>query len=143
MFSITSCSARIEHFLTNKVLVDQSYLFCFTETHISNEQFTTVKQYVDGWTGIYKDANHGLALCYNTTKVKLNQEFQALSKIKILPVLIEISSKVIILVLFGLAPRTGDRLRDDLIYELYEHATNNRIFIVGDFNLDQLLNVYV
>ena len=41
-------------------------------------------------TGIYKNKNRSIALCYNAVNVKLIQEFHTAAKIKILPVLIKI-----------------------------------------------------
>ena len=47
-------------------------------------------QYVEGWTDIHKKTDHGLAICYNASKVSIIHEFQTSNSLKILAVLIEI-----------------------------------------------------
>ena len=131
-----------KHFLTDKILIEECSLLCFTETHFS-EQFKSIEQYARNWRGIYKNTIHGLAVWYNTAKVKTIQEFQSVTELEVLSVLIEMASETTLLPAVYIAPGMGDRLIECLITELHHLPTERKILIVGDFNFDQLLTAKI
>ena len=67
-FNIRSYNGHKEDYLTERM---------------DDERFATIKQYVDGLTGIYKDTNHSLVLCCNTAKVKFVKDFWTVTKLEI------------------------------------------------------------
>ena len=46
-------------------------LFCFTETNINDSLTKHINDILDDWKDIYKNTQHGLALCYNMSKVNI------------------------------------------------------------------------
>ena len=71
LFNISSWKAHLEHFLSNKVYASYSSLFCFTETSINDSPSKHIDRILDGRKGIYKDTQHGLALCFKVSKVNI------------------------------------------------------------------------
>ena len=138
LFNIRSWNAHIEGFLTDKVYTKFCNVVCFTETHVNGEPLNHIKKYEEEWNDIHKRTNHGLAVCYDTSKVTIIQEFQTTNTLEILPVLIEVENECILLVLVYRTGPVGNFI-DDLIHELGLLPTEYRTLIVGDFNLDQML----
>ena len=48
-----------------------SSLFCFTETNINDSPAKHIDEILDDWKDIHKNTEHGLALCYNESKVNI------------------------------------------------------------------------
>ena len=46
-------------------------LFCFTETNINDSLTKHINDILDDWKDIYKNTQHGLAQCYNMSKVNI------------------------------------------------------------------------
>ena len=46
-------------------------LFCFTETNINDSLTKHINDILDDWKDIYKITQHGLAQCYNMSKVNI------------------------------------------------------------------------
>ena len=92
-----------------------------------------------GGTNIHKQTQHGLALCYNVSKVKIILEFQTTHSLEMLPVLVEIEQEHVLVVVVYRAPGPLGTFIDDLIEELNDLPTGYRTLVVGDFNLDQML----
>ena len=67
-----------------------SSIFCFTETNINNEYYKNIEDYQHGWANIHKLTEHGLAICYDTTKVEIVQVFTTDDRLQLLPVLLKI-----------------------------------------------------
>ena len=121
LFNIRSWNAHIGHFLTDKVFTEYSSLICLTETHCRDEQgpFNNIEHYAEGWTAIHKVTEHGLAICYNASKVTIiNDEFQTTHALEMLPVLVEIENERIIVVLVYRKPGPLGTFIDDLIEQL-------------------------
>ena len=140
LFNIVSWNAHIEHFLTDKVYSKCCSLFCLTETHVNDGCLNHMEKYEEDWTDIHKRTDHGLAICYNASKVAIIQEFQTTNVLEILPVLIEIENERVLLLLVYRKPGPVGNFINDLIDELSQLPTEYRILIVGDFNLDQMLS---
>ena len=46
-------------------------LFCCTETNINDSPTKHVDEILDDWNDIHKNTQHGLALCYNMSKLNI------------------------------------------------------------------------
>ena len=114
-------------------------LFCFTETHIADRPFRHINEFEVGWIDIHKRTEHGLAICYNASKVSIIEEIQTSNALEILPVLIEIENERVLLVLVYRKPGPLGNFIYELVEQVTELPTENRVLIVGDFNLDQML----
>ena len=70
LFSIRSWNVHLANFLTGKIYLTYSNLFCFTETNINDSSAKQIDKILDDWKDIHKNT-HGLALCYNVSKVNI------------------------------------------------------------------------
>ena len=145
LFNIRSWNAHIKHFLADKVYTDNCDIFCFTETHLTHMPCNNnIENYVSGWTAIHKTTSHGLAICYNASKITIIRELETISSLEILPVAMEIENECVLLVLVYRMPGPVGNFVNDLIEELTQLSTYtaySRTLVVGDFNMDQLLKV--
>ena len=71
LFNIRSWNVHLEHFLSDKIYSTYSSLFCFTETSINDSPTKHIDEILDNWKDIHKNTQHGLALCYNVSKVNI------------------------------------------------------------------------
>ena len=141
--NIVKWTTHIEHFLSDTAHFQFSSLFCFTETNITNEQFDGIKSYLPEWDDIHDSLGHGLAICYNTTKVEVLKEYHYTGVLEILPVLLRVKNELMFLLLVYRFPgpigtfviniiETIDRiLRENPILGEY------RTMVIGDFNWDR------
>ena len=148
--NIVKWSKHIEHFLSDTSHAEFSSLFCFTETNIVNEQYSRIKNYLPEWDDIHHSQGHGLAICYNTTKVKLiNKEFNYFGTLEILPALLKIDQKMIFLVVVYRRPGPIGNFINTLMAVLDQLIMENpiteeyRMLIIGDFNWDQMLPEHI
>ena len=139
LLNIVSWNAHIEHFLSDKMYANHSALFCFTETNIAGRSFQNIETYEEGWADIHNTTGHGLAICYNTSKVKIIQKFETSKTLEILPVLMDIENETILVLLLYRPPGSVGTFITDLMSQVSELPTQYRILILGDFNLDQML----
>ena len=142
--NIVSWRKHIQHFLSDKTLSLHSSVFCFTETH-NDGQFQRIKDFLPDWDDEHHTEGHGLAICFNTSKVTLLKRFLYVGALEILPLLLDIDDeKVLLVVLYRPGGPIADfvtclidtinaLVRDDPIEGQY------RTIILGDFNWDQLL----
>ena len=93
LFNIRSWHAHIEHFLSDKVYTKCGNVFCFTETHVNDRPLNHIDKYEVGWNDIHKRTEHGLDICYKSNKVKIIQEFQTITALEILPILMEVENE--------------------------------------------------
>ena len=70
-FNIRSWSVHLEHFLCGKIYSTYSSLFCFTEANTNNTTENHIDEILDDWKEIHKNTQHGLALCYNMSKLNI------------------------------------------------------------------------
>ena len=111
---------------------------CFTETHLNSEPFNRIDAISDGWSDVHKPTAHGIAFCYNTENVKVILEYEVLSATEMLPLLIQVRNENILLIIVYRTGPIGNFI-NDLMDDLSYLPTKYRTFIVGDFNLDQML----
>ena len=71
LFNTRSWNFHLEHFLSNKIYSNYSMLFCCTETNINDSPAKHVDEILDDWNDIHKNTQHGLALCYNMSKLNI------------------------------------------------------------------------
>jgi hypothetical protein len=147
--NIVKWTKHIEHFLTDTAHSEYSSLLCFTETNIVNEQYQRIRSYLPEWDDVHHLVGHGLAVCYNTTKVKLLEKYNYIGALEILPVLLEINQEIIFLVLVYRHPGPIGNFVSNLMEVLDRLVAENpiheeyRTLIIGDFNWDQMLPQHV
>ena len=86
--------------------------------------------------------DQGLAICYNTSKVQVREEFTPHTGMQMLPVLLDIEDEEVLLVLVYRHPNGGrvENFIYQLTYELSHLPTDKyRTIVLGDFNIDQML----
>ena len=70
-FNIRLWNVQLEHFLCGKIYSAYSSLFYFTETNTNNTTENQIDEILDDWKEIHKNTQHGLALCYNMSKLNI------------------------------------------------------------------------
>ena len=88
-----------------------SCIFCFTETYI-NRPCISIEDHQAGWASIHRHTKHGLAICYDTTKVEIVQEFPPIDVLQLFPVVVKVENEHILLILVYRPP--GPRFFDIL-----------------------------
>ena len=116
-----------------------SSLFCFTETNINNSPGKHIDEILDDWTDIYKNTQDGLALWYNVSKVNIIEVIEIPSVLEVLPIVLEIETGAILLVIVYHMPGPLYSFINDFISLINELPTQDRMLVVGDFSLDQML----
>ena len=143
LFNIVSWNLHIEHFLTDEVYSTYSSVFCFTETRVNSGHYKDIEDYQQGWENIHKPTEHGLAICYDTSKVKIVRQFTTTGALQLLPVLMKIENELLLLVLVYRPPRPIGTFVYELIQEIstlpLDEYREYRPLIVGDFKLGQML----
>ena len=94
-FNVRSWNVHLEHFLSDKICSTYFSLFCFTETNINDSPAKHVDEILDDRKDIHKNTQHGLALCYNLSKVNIIEVIKVPSVLGVLPVLLEIEKETI------------------------------------------------
>ena len=79
LVNIRSWNSHLEHFLSEKIYSIYFRLFCFTETNINDSLAKHINDILDDWKDICKNTQHGLALCYNVSKVNITEEIEIYS----------------------------------------------------------------
>ena len=77
LFNIRSWNGHLEHFLSDKIYLTYSSLFCFTETNINNSP-------------------PSLALCYNINTVNISGVIDIPSILEVLPIVLEIKKETLL-----------------------------------------------
>ena len=114
--NIVSWRKHIQHVLSDKTLFLHSSVFCFTETHCDG-QFQRIKDLLPEWDDEHNTDGHGVAICYNTSKVKVLKRFEYIGMLEILPLLLDIEGEQILLIavyrpcLLYTSPSPRDRTR--------------------------------
>ena len=142
--NIRSWNAHIEHFINDSVFSECCDIMCFTETHTNNRSYTRIDEYLNGWKDVHNPLQHGLAVCYKEEGVQIIEEIQLQTVMEVLALLLDLNGGHILLVLLYRAPGPAGTFVDDLIV-LIETILNDihpvdRILLIGDFNLDQMLD---
>ena len=93
------------------------------------------------WHGMI--TQHGLALCYNLSKVNIIGVIDISSVLEVLPIILEIEKETFLLLIVYHIPDPLGSFIDYFILLINELPTQHRRLIVGDFNLDQMLPEHV
>ena len=141
LFKIRSWNCHLERFLSDKIYSTYSSLFCFTYTNINDRPAKHIDEILDEWKDIRKNTQHGLALCYNVSKVNISEVIDIPSVSEVLPIVLETEKETLVIKCHILGP-LGSFI-DDVILLINELPTQHRMLIVGDFNLDQMLPEHV
>ena len=91
----------------------------------------------------HKNGHHGLALCYNLSKVNIIEVIEMPSVLEVLSIVLEIERETILLVIMYYMPGPLGSFIDDFISLINELPTQHRMLIAGDFYLDQMLPEHV
>ena len=95
------------------------------------------------WERIHKNTPRGLALCYNVNKVNITEVIEIPSDLEVLTIVLEIEKETILLIIVYCMPGPIGSFIDDFISMINKLPTQHRMFIVSDFNLDQILPEHV
>ena len=92
---------HLKHFLSDKFHASNSSVFCFTETGITsqNHSYADISEYLPTWKNIHKPTEHDLTIWYDTSRVTIESIPNETSDFEILSVVMEIESKIVLLVL--------------------------------------------
>ena len=123
LFSIRSWNGQLEHFLSGKIYSTYSNLFCFTKTNINDSPTKHIDEILDDWKDIHKNTQHGLALCYNVSKVNIIEVIEIPSVLEVLPVALEIEEETFLLVIVYCMSDPLDSFIDDFILLVNELPT--------------------
>ena len=96
--NIVKWTKHIIHFLSDSAHSQYSSIFCFTETNVSGERYDRITKYLPEWDDIHQPEGDGLAICYNTSKVKVLKQYDYVGVLEILPVLIEVDNEMLLIV---------------------------------------------
>ena len=143
LFNIRSWNVHLEYFLSGKIYSTYSSLFCFTETNTNDSPAKHIDEILDNWKDIHKNTHHGLALCYNVSKVNIIEVIEISIVLEVLPIVLEIERETIVLVIMHCMPGPLGSFIDDFISLINELPAQHRMLIAGDFNLDQMLPEHV
>ena len=151
--NIRGWQAHIAHFLSNRTYTDFSSVLCFTETVIRGSPLSDISDHLTGWKSIHHPtASHGLAICYDKSKVTElstdipQQQFQ--SHMEMMSALLSIEGEEVMVVLLYRPPLTNQQQIISFIEELTHQLsilqiTQYNTIVLGDFNLDQMLDTHV
>ena len=151
--NIRGWQAHITHFLSNRIYTNYSSVLCFTETIYLGSPLSDISKHLGGWKSIHHPtAPDGLAICYDDSKVivcsKNIPERQFQSQIEIMSALLSIEGEEVLIVLLYRPPSTNQQeihnFIEDLTFQLNELQINQyNTIVLGDFNLDQMLDAHV
>ena len=147
--NIVKWTLHITHFLSDSAHSMYSSLFCFTETNVAGSNYSRIKTYLPEWDDIHEPAGHGLAICYNTTKVKLLKQYTYVGALEILPALLQIENELVFLVLVYRRPGPIATFVRSIVETMDQIMSDNpvikqyRTMVIGDFNWDQMLSEHV
>ena len=143
LHNIRKWNKHINNFLSNRTYIQNSIIFCFTETYTTKDNFHDIKHYHHGtWESEHKHTTHGLAFCYDSSKVEITRkDFDILfPELEIFPLTVKIENEHIMFVLVYRPQTTPKRtFLHQLFSQLMSLPTSNyeRLIVLGDFNLDQ------
>ena len=117
LFNITSWNLYLQHFLGDQFPASNSSIFGFTEAGITsqNHSYADISENLPYWKNIHKPTEHGLAICNNTSRVTIESIANVTSDFEILSVVMEIESKLILLVVVYRPPLFNQNI---FIYQL-------------------------
>ena len=147
--NIVKWTLHITHFLSDTAHSVYSSLLCFTETNVAGSNFSRIKDFLPEWDDIHEPSGHGLAICYNTTKVTVLKQYSYYGCLEMLPVLLQIDNEIIFLVLVYRRPGPIGNFVDNITQTMDQILRENpiseefRTMVIGDFNWDQMLPEHV
>lgn len=149
LFNIRSWDLHLHHFLSDHFLAAYSSVLLFTETRTANCSSTVkeISDYCVGWKNIHHCSGHGLAICYDTSKVKDVERIPTWGTIECLAVAMTIDyQRVLFVLIYRPQSQSPNTFSQSLIIEL-DHIQsqmandNYRTIVAGDFNLPGNTNV--
>ena len=126
-------------FFSEKIYWIYSSLFGFTESNLNYSTAKHIDEILDDWKDVHKKTQHGLALCYNVSKVNIIEVIEIPSYLEVLPFILEIEKETILLVIVYCVHGFLGSFIDDFISLINELPTQQRMLIVGYFNFGLML----
>ena len=139
LLNIRSWNKHITHLTNDPIYLNTCSLLCFTETRVVNTHCIDRINNIDAnWQDIHYTTTHGLAICYQKTRIDLVRPLTTNHEIEIAASVFQHKELQFILILVYRSPTSNAR---DFIEQLSEQVCEFkklglRIVIVGDFNLD-------
>ena len=140
--NLVSWNCHIQHFMSDSIFSTECDLICFTETKTNSGEFSHIEKYVEGWKDVHDTRQHGVSLCYKEESVTILHNFQIPGVLEVLVSLIEVKAERILIVIVYRAPTTPtiSTFINGLIGIVTENLHDgDRLVILGDFNMDQML----
>ena len=94
---------------------------------------------MDDWKDIHRTLQHGLGLCYNASNINIIEVIDIPRVLEVLLFVLEIEKETFLLAIVDRMSGPLGMFIDDFILLINEPSAQPRIFIVKDFNLDQML----
>ena len=142
LLNLRSWTAHIQQFITDTEITNNCDIMCFVETHTRENNFSTISQFLNGWDDIHLCTQHGLAFCYRENRVKVIEKIHAPTTLEVLTLLLNIQGDIVLFLLLYRPPGPIHGFIDNLMEYLEDIILSNnvgRVLILGDFNLDQML----
>lgn len=138
LLNIRSWNGHIAHFLAETIRPTTFCLICFTETTSNSENFRVIGSYENNWKSFDRFTSHGLAICYQTSKISLSNNFLFFHPLRrILPVLSREGDTHMLKVLIYPPPGRIETFIADLIEALHSLPVHHWTVIMDNFNIDQ------
>jgi len=146
--NIVKWDKHFEHFLSDPAHLEKCCIFSFVETNITSDptdnSTSTRNSVVPSWVSVFKHTNHGICLMYNQDRVQLLDTYDTSHSLELLACLMKYEEEEFITVILYREPDENmyaiRTFMTDLTNEISRLPTDKRIIIVGDFNLDLMVD---
>ena len=88
-FNIRSLNGYLDYFLNDEIYSTYSNILYIAETKIIYSPAKHINEILNDWKDTHKNTQHGLALCYNVSKVNI-EIIDIPSVLEVFPVVLEI-----------------------------------------------------
>ena len=124
LFNISSWNGHLEHFPSDKMYITYSRLFLFTETSINDSPTKHTDEILNDWKDIHKNTQHGLAPCYNVSKVNI-EVIDIPNFLEVLPIVLEIEKETFLVIIVYRMPGPLGSFLDGFIFLINEIPTQH------------------
>jgi ATP-dependent DNA helicase PIF1 len=143
LLNIVSWNLHLGHFLSDETYQQHSAVLCFTETYTNESSPVRIEDFNPCWKTIHHPTSaHGLAICFNTDIVVVEKQYDPISDIEMLPLLLRLDQSLVLLILVYRPPNSPRNVFIDqlkLQMSLIKEVGRYRTIVLGDFNTDQML----
>ena len=104
--------------------ITYSRLFLFNETSINDSPAKHTDEILNDWKDIHKNIQHGLAPCYNVSKVSI-EVIDIPNFLEVLPIVLEIEKETFLVVIVYRMPVPLGSFLDGFIFLINEMPTQH------------------